>query len=184
MHIVKEISIFVQITIFCSKCWNKNEVCPDGKLDESYLSRLYFNLPFWVNNVTLPPYDINMKIIMPDMESNLSAGSQLVLRIPQAFVTTVSFCSTCSTISCQNDNTAHSASCNTFGEQREIYEWIGLFFKPPWKKFAFCTLKRNVKSTQKQPFFQGGLAHQKCYARVQPGHSVTGKYTYAYAHEI
>ena len=134
MHIVKEISIFVQITIFCSKCWNKNEVCPDGKLDESYLSRLYFNLPFWVNNVTLPPYDINMKIIMPDMESNLSAGSQLVLRIPQAFVTTVSFCSTCSTISCQNDNTAHCAPCNTFGEQREIYEWIGLFFKPPWKQ--------------------------------------------------
>ena len=26
---------------------------------------------------------------------------------------------------------AHCAPCNTFGEQREIYEWIGLFFKPP-----------------------------------------------------
>ena len=124
MHIVKEISIFVQITIFCSKCWNKNEVCPDGKLDESYLSRLYFNLPFWVNNVTLPPYDINMKIIMPDMESNLSAGSQLVLRIPQAFVTTalkcsVSFCSTCSTISCQNDNTDKY----TYGRRKKLYSF-------------------------------------------------------------
>ena len=52
MHIVKEVSIFVQITIFCSKCWNKNEVCPDGKLDESYLSKLYFNLILKQCNIT------------------------------------------------------------------------------------------------------------------------------------
>ena len=26
---------------------------------------------------------------------------------------------------------AHCVPCNTFGEQREIYEWIRLFFKPP-----------------------------------------------------
>ena len=25
----------------------------------------------------------------------------------------------------------HCVPCNTFGEQREIYEWIGLSFKPP-----------------------------------------------------
>ena len=41
----------------------------------------------------------------------------------------------------------HCAPCNTFGEQREIYEWIGFFLGPPENKtvkFAFCTLKRNV----------------------------------------
>ena len=106
MHIVKEISIFVYITLFCRKFWNKNEVCPDGKSDVLTVFQ-----PHLKNNVTLPPHDMNMKIIMPDKESNLSAGSQLVLRIPQAFVTTalkcsVSFCSTfVSPISCQNDNT-------------------------------------------------------------------------------
>ena len=59
---------------------------------------------------------------------------------------------------------SHCAPCNTFGEQREIYEWIGLFLSPPENKkakFAFCTLKRNVQSTQKQPFltvrFRGAL---------------------------
>ena len=73
----------------------------------------------------------------------------------------------------------HCAPCNTFGEQREIYEWIGLFFKPPWKqKSKICLLhsKTECPIHSKTAFFnrpiQGGLAHQKCYARVQPGHSV------------
>ena len=59
---------------------------------------------------------------------------------------------------------SHCAPCNTFGEQREIYEWIGLFLSPPENKkakFAFCTLKRKGGSTQKQPFltvrFRGAL---------------------------
>ena len=58
---------------------------------------------------------------------------------------------------------AHCAPCNTFGEQQEIYEWIGLFLNPPENKkakFAFCT-KRNVQSTRKQRFltvrFRGAL---------------------------
>ena len=49
--------------------------------------------PHLENNVTLPPYYINMKIIMPDKESKLSAGSQLVFGIQQAFVTTALKCS-------------------------------------------------------------------------------------------
>ena len=50
---------------------------------------------------------------------------------------------------------SHCVPCNTFGEQREIYEWIRLFLSPPENKkakFAFCTLKRKGGSTQKQPF--------------------------------
>ena len=75
---------------------------------------------------------------------------------------------------------SHCAPCNTFGEQREIYEWIGLFFKPPWKqKSKICLLhsKTERRIHSKTAIFnrpiQGGLAHQKCYARVQPRHSVT-----------
>ena len=78
--------------------------------------------------------------------------------------------------------TSHCAPCNTFGEQRKIYEWIGLFFKPPWKqKSKICLLhsKTERRIHPKTAIFnrpiQGGLAHQKCYARVQPGHSV-GRY--------
>ena len=33
-------------------------------------------------------------------------------------------------------------------------------------------MSNPLKNTQK---IQGGLAHQKCYARVQPGHSVLGQ---------
>ena len=74
----------------------------------------------------------------------------------------------------------HCVPCNTFGEQREIYEWIRLFFKPPWKqKSKICLLhsKTERRIHSKTAIFnrpiQGGLAHQKCYARVQPGHSVS-----------
>jgi len=74
---------------------------------------------------------------------------------------------------------SHCVPCNTFGEQREIYEWIRLFFKPPWKqKSKICLLhsKTERRIHSKTAIFnrpiQGGLAHQKCYARVQPGHSV------------
>ena len=77
---------------------------------------------------------------------------------------------------------AHCVPCNTFGEQREIYEWIRLFFKPPWKqKSKICLLhsKTERRIHSKTAIFnrpiQGGLAHQKCYARVQPGHRVAGK---------
>ena len=35
------------------------------------------------------------------------------------------------TIDIDIDNWAHCVPCNTFGEQREIYGWIRLFFKPP-----------------------------------------------------
>ena len=76
---------------------------------------------------------------------------------------------------------AHCVPCNTFGEQREIYEWIRLFFKPPWKqKSKICLLhsKTERRIHPKTAIFnrpiQGGLAHQKCYARVQPRHSVSG----------
>ena len=31
----------------------------------------------------------------------------------------------------ESSDRAHCVPCNTFGEQREIYEWIRLFFKPP-----------------------------------------------------
>ena len=74
---------------------------------------------------------------------------------------------------------AHCVPCNTFGEQREIYGWIRLFFKPPWKqKSKICLLhsKTERRIHSKTAIFnrpiQGGLAHHKCYARVQPGHSV------------
>ena len=81
-----------------------------------------------------------------------------------------------------SDPISHCVPCNTFGEQREIYEWIRLFFKPPWKqKSKICLLhsKTERRIHSKTAIFnrpiQGGLAHQKCYARVQPGHSVRGK---------
>ena len=34
-------------------------------------------------------------------------------------------------------------------------------------------MSNPLKNTQK---IQGGLAHQKCYTRVQPGHSVIGEH--------
>ena len=55
-------------------------------------------------------------------------------------------------------------------------------FKPPWKKTKLkppwllhsktkCTIPKTTISNLLVP---GGLAHQKCYARVQPEHRVMG----------
>ena len=61
-------------------------------------------------------------------------------------------------------------------------DFLTAFFKPPWKQKSkinaplnFERQKPNVQSAQKAPFFQGGIAHQKCYARVWPGHRA-GRY--------
>ena len=41
-------------------------------------------------------------------------------------------------------------------------------------------MSNPLKNTQK---IQGGLAHQKCYARVQPGHSVEHDYNDNHSHD-
>ena len=80
---------------------------------------------------------------------------------------------------CYRTHWTHCFPCNTFGEQREIYEWIGLFLSPPENKICLLHSKTECPIHSKTAFFnrpiQGGLAHQKCYARVQPGHSVRRK---------